>query len=335
MKKLIVTLIQVILGASLIAYLFYRMHNTGELDKFLGAVKLAITNWRFLAIGAGGFFFCILFCTFRWDILLKAQGIHLPFRLVFMLFFVGQFFSVFMPGATSGDIFKAYFVAAESKHNRTEAVASVFIDRIIGLIALILLTCIIMLIRLDFFMQYKETRLAMIFIGGAFVATSIGIAIVFGKNFIFSLISGKGTRKESKIWATVDRVYTSFSTCITGIPVLSKTIALSLVNHVSLVVCIFFLGKALELDLSFIACLTVFPIINAIAALPLTPGGIGTRETACVFLLGVYGISQSSAIALSLLLYASTLAWGLVGGVVYFYYILAGKGSKMNDTATA
>jgi len=231
-----------------------------------------------------------------------------------------------MPGATSGDIFKAYFVASESKHNRTEAVASVFIDRIIGLIALILLTCVIMLIRFDFFMRFKETRLAMIFIGGAFAATALGISMVFGKDFVFRLISGKGGNKESKIRTTVERLYLSFKTCITGIPVLSKTIALSLANHVTLVLCIFFLGKALELDLSFIACLTVFPIINAIAGLPLTPGGIGTRETAAVFLLGVYGISQSSAIALSLLLYASTLAWGLVGGIVYFYYILAGKG---------
>ena len=50
-----------------------------------------------------------------------------------------------IPGSVSGDLFKAYFIAKEQSR-RTIAVATIFLDRIVGLVALVnvvaLLGCI-------------------------------------------------------------------------------------------------------------------------------------------------------------------------------------------------
>jgi uncharacterized membrane protein YbhN (UPF0104 family) len=81
------------------------------------------------------------------------------------------------------------------------------------------------------------------------------------------------------------------------------------------------LGIALEIPLAFTDYLVVFPVINAVAAIPVTPGGLGTREGMAIFLLHVLGVQATDAITLSLLLYASVLAWSLVGGGVYAVYV--------------
>ena len=77
-----------------------------------------------------------LFITFvRWWILVRAQG--LPFSLynAFRLGLVSYFFNTFLPGSVGGDVIKAVAVAREQTR-RTVAVATVVIDRILGLWAL-------------------------------------------------------------------------------------------------------------------------------------------------------------------------------------------------------
>ena len=44
-----------------------------------------------------------------------------------------QFFNAFLLGSTGGDLLKAYYAARETHHKKTEAVVTVFVDRIIGL----------------------------------------------------------------------------------------------------------------------------------------------------------------------------------------------------------
>ena len=102
--------------------------------------------------------------------------------------------------------------------------------------------------------------------------------------------------------------------------VLLQTMTLSLINHMTLVVSTSLLGYALGIDIPFVDYVTTIPIVNAIAAIPLTPGGLGTRETTAKFLLGVLGVQSSRAVLLSLLLYGSQMFWSLVGGIVYLSY---------------
>src|SRR5262249_54266655 len=68
----------------------------------------------------------------RWYVLVRAQG--LPFRLsdAVRLGLAGFFFNTFLPGSVGGDVVKAAFLARE-QNRRTVAVATVLMDRVIGL----------------------------------------------------------------------------------------------------------------------------------------------------------------------------------------------------------
>jgi uncharacterized protein (TIRG00374 family) len=77
-----------------------------------------------------------LFITFvRWWILVRAQGMSFSLYNAFRLGLVSYFFNTFLPGSVGGDILKAVAVAREQTR-RTVAVATVVIDRILGLWAL-------------------------------------------------------------------------------------------------------------------------------------------------------------------------------------------------------
>ena len=77
------------------------------------------------------------------------------------------------------------------------------------------------------------------------------------------------------------------------------------------------LARALDLSLRFADLLTVYPVITVLAAVPLTPGSLGVRETLYVQLLHPLGIPPGPALLLSLLGYLAATAWSLFGGLLF------------------
>jgi uncharacterized membrane protein YbhN (UPF0104 family) len=63
------------------------------------------------------------------------------------------------------------------------------------------------------------------------------------------------------------------------------------------------MGKALNLNLPFSFCLILYPLVGTFAAIPVSFGGIGLRESGYMFLLGALGFSSEKGIAFGLLLF--------------------------------
>jgi glycosyltransferase 2 family protein len=77
--------------------------------------------------------------------------------------------------------------------------------------------------------------------------------------------------------------------------------------------------------LSFWDLGAVLPLVALVTLFVPSIGGLGIRELAFQHFLTYVGITKETSIALSLLFYAVTLAWGLLGGVIYLRY---GSGRK-------
>ena len=77
----------------------------------------------------------------RWFVLVRALG--LPFRLVdaIRLGFIGNVFNLVIPGAVGGDLIKAGFLCREQER-RGLAVASMVVDRLLGLLGLFVLATV-------------------------------------------------------------------------------------------------------------------------------------------------------------------------------------------------
>ena len=205
---------------------------------------------------------------------------------------------------------------------------TVFFDRLVGLLALIGLIVVTMIARLKFFLAHTEMRVAMVFNIGLLAASVVGMLVVFQRNIFERWGFFRRIEEKTRVGEVIGRVYNSIRTCIKQPGVLPITLFISFLNHIAMVTWGYYVALAIGLPVGFIDVLTVVPLINAIGAIPVTPGGLGTRETAAIFMLGASGVPAASALTFSLLCYAGILSWSVIGGGVYIVYAFLGGTPK-------
>ena len=128
MRRYLGLLVRLAVSSSLI---YWVISNT-EVGKILGVLRSV--HWAWLLASAPLILVVVGITAFRWQLLLKAQGIELGFLAATKWTYVGAFFNSVFPGLTGGDFLKAYYVSKETTL-RAAAATSVFVDRIVGLAA--------------------------------------------------------------------------------------------------------------------------------------------------------------------------------------------------------
>jgi uncharacterized protein (TIRG00374 family) len=119
----------------------YLATNPGKTLGLVNAIGKPI-NWVPFGLALIICMTAVLITFVRWYILVRAQD--LPFTLgnALRLGMIGYYLSAFLPGSVGGDIIKATFIAREQSR-RTVAVATVLIDRAIGLCGLFWLVALV------------------------------------------------------------------------------------------------------------------------------------------------------------------------------------------------
>ncbi len=98
---------------------------------------------------------------------------------------------------------------------------------------------------------------------------------------------------------------------------LMRLLAISVVAQIPGIVVYAVLGAGLGMSVSFAAMGWVRSVVVLITILPISIGGLGVREGALVFTLQAYGVASHEALALAILIFATTiLAPGLLGGIL-------------------
>jgi arylsulfatase A-like enzyme/uncharacterized membrane protein YbhN (UPF0104 family) len=102
----------------------------------LGGIDPA-TFWTFVALGTGVKFVGILASMQRWRVLLKGQGIELPFAHIFGSFLIGRFIGTFLPSTAGLDGYTLYD-AARFSGKTVEVTASKLLEKILGITGIFL-----------------------------------------------------------------------------------------------------------------------------------------------------------------------------------------------------
>jgi uncharacterized protein (TIRG00374 family) len=275
-----------------------------------------------------------LMSMFRWKLILDAQGMRLAWSRITSIFFISLFFNAFMIGPTGGDLVKAYYTARETHHKKTEAVMTIFIDRVIGLLILAMLVGVTILIRWDFFMvdhpEIRSWALTALVVCGAITGGGVlAFSIHLFEAFPF-LRRWNRYPAVGRVFELVEKAYNAFYICRTQPRLLLKITAHSLALQFLLVAAVSLIGRALELDLPFLAYLTFSPLIGLISAIPVTPGGLGIREGASIHLWSVLGVPSEKAFLLGFVPYVLLVLWGLPGGLLFLFH-RAGTGHSLKE----
>lgn len=322
-KKIILTIVQVLVTGGLLVWVF---RDPATRVRIWEALHHAKPGWLFLG------FLCYGAVEFlaagRWYLLLRVQGLRLPLWRIGALFMLGIFFNMFMPGGTGGDVLKIYFLLKEIRDRQAKAkgLLAVLMDRLIGLMALIMISGVIVAIQYNWLRTSPVARhltwvLVLVLASGlggivfSFVITGFGLASKLPKRMPMRDILidlSVAYNAYARAWpASLLALFSSFGIHFASFFVYCCA-ARALVVHV---------GGTGGAEISFGAMLTVMPIILTICSLPASVGGTGVREALFVMLLGpLCGVSQAEATTLSLTGFALIAAWGIIGGLIYLAY---------------
>jgi glycosyltransferase 2 family protein len=136
------------LGFGLLAFMLWRSWEDktdarGETVPGIRSLLQQTPDWGMVAFGAVLMAAVLLLQFYRWYHLVNAVGLPFSKRNAVRLGLVGYFYNIFMPGAIGGDLVKAVFIAGDHPTRKPVAVATVLIDRLLGLFGLVLLTTIV------------------------------------------------------------------------------------------------------------------------------------------------------------------------------------------------
>lgn len=322
-KKVILTAVQILVTGGI---LFWVFHDPAKRAQMWDALRHAKPEWLF----AG--FICYGVVEFlaagRWYLLLRVQGVRLPLWRVGALLMLGIFFNMFMPGGTGGDVLKIYFLLKEipEKQAKAKGLLAVLMDRLIGLMALIMISAVIIAIQYNWLHTSPIAR-HLTWVLMLILVSSLG-AIVF--SFV---ISGLGLAAKLPKRMPMRDIMIDLSVAYNAYARAWPASLLALVSSFGIHFASFFLyccaARALDVhvggpggpEIPFSALLTVMPIILTLCSLPISVGGTGVREGLFVVLLGpLCGVPQPEAIMLSLTGFMLTAAWGIIGGLIYLAY---------------
>lgn len=325
-KKISGNILRLGLGIGIIIYILTKI-NLGEL---LEVLRQSLTHWPWLAIGTAISAVSLLAGAERWKIILDAQGLKMARSRVFCITLIGQFFNSFMFGSTGGDLARAYYAAKETHHRKTEAVATVVIDRMIGLVVLNLIAGIMLAARYHFYISHWTTHVPALLMLGMIAATVTALFVIYNIRLFKGWRILRRIEHHPKLGPVIRRMLISIYLYHRRWKVLLKTALITLFIHTMIIIQCYCFGRSLQISMTILDYFTVIPLIISLAAIPITPGGLGVREGLAVTMLGALGVSAHQALPLSLMIYLVSVLMSLFGGLIFLGYT-AGAGRTVHE----
>ncbi len=277
------------------------------------------TNPWLLSISISTMGLAIYLGALRWNLVLHAQGLELPIRRTLEITLVAQFFNSFLLGASGGDLIKALFAARETKHLKTEAVTTVFLDRLIGLLSMLGFSVATMPLFIHQIQNAWPLLLSSLLTCGllAIGVTSLYLArrgwVTRGWLGLFAKL------EATKVGRHFTRSIISCARCTHRTSLLFHMILLSVAINALCVFQFWLIARALDISVTFSALALIVPMVVVFSAIPITPSGLGLRENLFVTFLAIspFEVPHGKALTLSLVAYATTVLWSAFGGLIY------------------
>ncbi len=239
---------------------------------------IAQSNFFYLAGALLLFVLSKMISSVRLNRYLGSTGIHISERTNMKLYLLGMYYNLFLPGGIGGDGYKIYLLNRRYEVATRRIFWAVMMDRIIGVMALFCMAVVLFC--------FVPGMRAYAWYTWILIPLSIFITYLIFRRFFPYLLN-------------VFRITNLYSLVVQLLQLLSA----------------FLILLSLKVPGNLEGYLFVFLISSMVAVLPLTIGGIGSREF--TFMLGAQwlGLDLNLSIALSLLFYlitAFTSLWGIL-----------------------
>lgn len=261
----------------LAVFLVFRKIDTNELGLIL---KSASPIWLFFAFLL--FVLSKIFTAFRLNLYFKNIGLQISEKKNIILYGIGMFYNLFLPGGIGGDGYKIYLLNKHFKTPVKQLVQASLLDRLGGLVAIIFI-----LLGLLLFVEIDISLIPTVPI------STVSIILLLITYPVFFLIN--------------KLIFSKF------IPSFLTANLYSIGGQIAQMVAAYFILVALGIDEKILEYQFVFLLSSIVAVLPLTIGGVGARELVFIYSHEYIGIDKNAAVAFSLIFFLISAITSYIG----------------------
>jgi len=285
LKPLLVTVITL--------FIFYLLFT--QIDARLVIQVLSSSNLVYILASILVLALIIPIAVFRWQIILNVTGHPLPFWRCFNILMAALPLTSITP-SKSGDVVKAYFLKDEFPISKT--IGTVYTERVFDLFLLIFLSFVGSLV-------YRNMEYLIILTPALLIMTLLFITP--NANLKIPFIKDSWNSKLQNIMLSM-RLLTRCK---------KEFLVVTLLSLISWMLAVFqtmLFFYALGIDIPFIFAMANIPIAIFVGMIPVTLGGMGTRDAAIIYLFSEFGTPSELlgvGILFSLIRYFSPLLIGV------------------------
>jgi uncharacterized membrane protein YbhN (UPF0104 family) len=283
--------------AALLGVLACKLFFSGDLPKVAATFVNLQVGWWLLAVALLAFTQVV--SAWRWREIARPLGFARPLRQMTGFYYIGMYFNLILPTSVGGDVVRAWYLDGYSG-KRLQAFASVFLDRLSGLMVLLLMACVAVLLS-----PLPVPRWVMWFTYGTAGCAVLGLTAL-------PLLA----RHSEKVSVRLRRLRGALLALRSPRVLLLSTLS-SLFVQAANVLVVWLVGLAIGADIPWSFYWILVPMVSLLTLVPISVGGTGVRENAMPLFLAPLGIGDGVAVPLALLWFAVTVVTSLCGGVVY------------------
>ncbi len=251
--------------------------------------------------------------VFKWQAILTAMGLRLPFRQLAQIYLLGTFFNNFLPTMIGGDAARVYYLGRQ--HGYATIATSVLVDRGLGFLSTAAWGSALVWwldITTPAFVVARQMLTAL----GIVLAVVVIAALTMRLAPVVVVL--RRLRPLRRIAEGLELVRKR------GRPLRRRPVALGVVLVSSF---LYFLPLAWAyqtyfrlasgLEVPYAAIVVVLAAIAILSNIPISLNGIGLREQLHYLLFGSLGVSKELAVGISLIVFSQFLILSALGGLVW------------------
>ncbi len=246
----------------------------------------------------------------KWKLLLESQGVRLPGGYLLATYFVGYFFTNFLPTGIGGDAVRALRVG-QASGRRGASLLAVFFERFTGFLVLLSWVVALPLLR----PALRGQRVVLLLSGAAAAGLALALLAALRGRELYALASRflpSGFVAEKA--ALLARHFHEFR--------MGRALALRVLLVTVLFYALTFLNVLLAfrtfgIEVAAREVATWTPVILFISMVPLSISSLGIAEGAYVYCFLLAGVPREASLSVALIMRLKLVAFGLVGGAVY------------------
>jgi uncharacterized membrane protein YbhN (UPF0104 family) len=235
----------------------------------------------------------------RWQLFAHAMRFERTLGQYTAYYFIGSYFNLLLPTSVGGDVMRVWYLNADSGR-KMAALASVFLERVNGLLVLIALACFGALCS-PVTLQWWIHAL----VWGIAGCAVLGIAASpFTRHVKWLPQQRREQLQTMHSLMYMPRLVAN----ATGLSILVQGLG---------VVSVWCVGMSLGLEVPIAYYCILGPMVSLLTLLPISVNGMGVREFGTFLFLAQLGVDESTSNTLAFLWFAVSVTVSLLGGAVY------------------